>query len=151
MSIDIDGILDVIVTHAQNTGWFQQVFEHESRQSPTNGVNLGVWVESISPIRSSGLANTSVRLELEMRMYANTMAEPYDEIDSTLVKALDALFTAYIGDFELGGESRHIDVFGAHGPPLNVRVGYMNVDGREVRVFQIRLPIIVDDVWPQAP
>lgn len=151
MSLDIDGILDAVVTHAQNTGWFQQVTEHESKQSPTNGLNASVWVESIAPIRSSGLANASVRLELEIRLYNNTMAEPYDDIDSNLVKALDALFTAYIGDFELGGEARLIDVFGAHGPPLNVRAGYTNMDGRELRVFQIRLPIVINDVWAEAP
>lgn len=151
MALDIDGILDAVVSHAQNTGWFQQVFEHESRQAPTNGLNAGVWVESVSPVRSSGLANASVRLELEMRLFANSSAEPYDDIDSNLIKAMDALFTAYIGDFELGGEARHIDVFGAHGPPLNVRSGYMNVDGKESRVFQIRLPIIINDCWPESP
>ena len=150
MSIDINGILDVIVTHAQSTGHFQVVTEHESKQSGTNSLTAGVWVERIDPIKSSGLNSASVRLELEMRVYGSTMTEPYDDIDSRITQAVDDLFTAYIGDFELGGEARHIDIFGAYGQGLGVRVGFLNSDGREYRVFQIRIPIILNDVWTEV-
>lgn len=150
MALDIDGILNVVATHAQNTGWFQTVVEHPSKQSATNGITAGVWIERIDPIKSSGLSSVSVRLELEMHVVGSTMAEPYDDIDTNLTKAVDALFTAYIGDFELGGEARHIDVFGAYGQPLGIRVGYLNSSGREVRVFQIRIPIIINDVWDEV-
>lgn len=151
MALDINGILDVIVTHAQNSGHFSTVNEHESKQSGTNSISASVWVERIDPIKSSGLNSASVRLELEMRIYGSTMTEPYDDIDSNLTLAVDALFTAYIGDFELGGEARHIDIFGAYGQGLGVRVGYLNLDGREFRVFQVRLPIILNDVWSETP
>lgn len=150
MALDIDDILNVIVTHAQNSGWFAYVNTHESKQSGTNGLTAGVWVERIDPIKSSGLNSASVRLELEMRIYNSTMAEPYDNIDSNLTKAVDALFTAYIGDFEVGGEARHIDIFGAYGQGLGVRVGFMNMDGREFRVFQIRIPVILNDIWSES-
>lgn len=151
MALNIDTILDRIVSHALSTGHFQVVQEHESKQSGTNSLTAGVWVEKIDPIKSSGLASASVRLELEMRLYNSTMQAPYDDIDSNLTKALDALFTAYIGDFELGGEARHIDIFGAHGQGLGVRVGFINMDGREYRVFQIRIPIILNDCFTEAP
>lgn len=151
MALNIDSILDTIVSHAQNTGWFQTIVEHESKQQNTNGLTAGVWIERIDPIKSSGLTSASVRLELEMRIFSNTAAEPYDDIDSNLTKAVDDLFTAYIGDFDLGGEARHIDVFGMYGPGLGVRVGYINMMGRELRVFQIRIPIILNDIWDQAP
>lgn len=150
MALDIDSIMDVVVTHAQSTGWFQNVAEHESKQSNTNSISAGVWIERIDPIKSSGLSSVSIRLELELRIYGSTMTEPYGDIDSNLTKAVDALFTAYLGDFDLGSEARHIDIFGAHGQPLSVRVGYINMDGRELRVFQIRIPIVIDDVWAEA-
>jgi hypothetical protein len=151
MTLDINGILDVIVSHAQNSGYFQTVAEHESKKSTTTGLTAAVWVERIDPIKSSGLNSASVRVELEMRIYSSTYQEPYDDIDSNITEAVDALFTAYIGDFELGGEARHIDIFGAHGQGLGVRVGYMNMDGSEYRVFQIRIPIIINDAWSEAP
>lgn len=151
MALAINEILDVIVSHAQATGYFQTINEHESKQSQTNGLSAAVWIEKITPIRSSGLNSTSARLELEMRIYSSTYMDPYDDIDSNLALAVDALFTAYLGDFELGGTSRHIDIFGAHGQGLEVRVGYINADGKEFRVFQIRLPIIINDLWAQSP
>jgi hypothetical protein len=150
MALDINGILDAVVSHTLSTGHFQTVNEHESKQSGTNGITAGVWVERITPVKSSGLANTSIRLELQMRIYNSTMAEPYDHIDANLTLALDAVFTNFISDFDLFGEARHIDIFGAYGQSLQVDVGYMNMDGREFRVFQIRLPVIIDDAWPQS-
>jgi hypothetical protein len=150
MALDITGLLDAVVSHAQSTGHFLGFNEHESKQSSTNGITGEVWVEKITPIRSSGLASTSVRIEFQLRIYANTAAEPYDDIDSGLTRALDALFTNYIGDFKMFGTARHIDVFGAHGQSLHVDTGYLNKNGRELRVFQIRLPVIIDDIWAQS-
>lgn len=151
MTLGINNILDTVVSHALASGYFQTFNEFESKQSGTNGITGSVWVERITPIRSSGLAGTSVRLELQMRMYSSTYTEPYDDIDSNLTQAVDAYFTQLIGDFELGGEARHVDIFGAYGRPLEVDVGWINMDGKEFRVFQVRLPIIINDVWAQSP
>jgi hypothetical protein len=150
VSLDIQSILDNVASHAMTTGHFDAVLGYVSKQSPTNGITAAIYVERIAPIRSSGLANTSVRLELEMQIYSSTYMEPYDGIDANLVRATDAMFTNLIGDFDLGSEARHVDVFGAHGRGLDVRSGYLNLDGKEFRVFQIIIPIIVDDVFEQA-
>jgi hypothetical protein len=149
--ININQIQDLIVSHAMSTGYFQYVNEYESKQAGTNGITAGIWIERLTPIKSSGLSNTSVRLELQMRIYASTYTEPYDDIDANLLIATDAFFTDLIGDFQLGGEARHIDIFGAHGRPLEADVGWMNLDGKEFRVFQIRIPVIIDDIWSQSP
>jgi hypothetical protein len=150
MSLGIQNIIDNVASHAMSTGYIDTLVGYLSKQSPTNGITAAIYVESITPIKSSGLSNTSIRLELEMQIYSSTYQEPYDTIDSGLVLATDAVFTNFIGDFDLGGESRHIDIFGAHGRGLYVRSGYFNLDGKEFRVFQIMIPIIVDDVWAQA-
>lgn len=151
MALRIKEITDLLVSHAQATGYFEYVNEHESRQSGTNGISAGIWVESINPIKSSGLASASVRIEFEMRIYASTYADPYDDIELRLAEATDAMFTSYIGDFELAGDARHIDVFGAYGRNLNVRAGFINQAGKEFRVFQIQIPVIVNDVWDESP
>lgn len=150
MAIDIQNILDNVASHAMNTGHFDVIRGYESKQSPTTGITAALYVEDIQPIRSSGLNNTSIRLELEMRIYSSTYQEPYDTLDSNLVLATDAMLTNIIGDFDLGGEARHVDIFGAHGMGLRVRSGFLNLDGMEYRVFQIRLPIVIDGIWPQA-
>lgn len=150
MTLGIQSILDNVASHAMSTGYLDNVLGYMSKQSPTNGITAAIYVENIQPIKSSGLSNTSIRIELEMQIYSSTYQEPYDGIDAGLVMATDAVFTNFISDFDLGGESRHIDIFGAHGRGLQVRSGYFNLDGKEFRVFQIIIPIIVDDVWAQA-
>lgn len=151
MALNIQSILDVIVSHALSTGYFEAVNQYESKQSPSSGITGAVWVDRVAPIRTSGLNNTSVRVELQFRLYSSTLMEPYDDIDPNLTTVLDTLMRAYCGDFELGSQVRHIDIFGAYGAPLESRSGYINLDGREFRVFSIRLPLICDDLWAQAP
>lgn len=151
MALDINGILDALVSHALGLGFFSSVNEHESKQSPPDELSCSIWVERISPIKSSGLNSTSIRIQFEVRLFSGTMTEPYDDIDPNLTLALDALMRAYIGDFTLGGLLRHVDIFGAHGPALDARTGFINQDGKEFRVFSINLPVIVDDLWAEAP
>lgn len=151
MALNIQGILDVIVSHALSSGYFEAVNQYESKQSPSNGITCAVWVDRVTPVKTSSLINTSVRLELTVRLYSSTTTQPYDDIDPDLTKALDSLMAAYCGDFEVGGLVRHIDIFGSYGTPLESRSGYINLDGKEFRVFSIRLPLIVDDLWSQAP
>lgn len=151
MALDIQGYLDVIVSHAMATGQFEIVNQYESKQAPGNGLTASVWVDRITPVKTSGLANTSIRLDLMVRLYSSTLIQPYDDIDPNLTKALDVLLRAYASDLTLGGQVRKIDLFGAYGAPLDTRAGYLNIDGKEFRVFSINLPLVVDDLWPQAP
>ena len=76
---------------------------------------------------------------------------PEDLIDPNLAEATDALFEAYIGDFELGGSARNIDVRGAQGNGLGARAGYQTVDKATYRVIDITIPIIVNDAWTESP
>lgn len=151
MALHIQDILDQICTHALTTADFEAVNQFESKQAPNNGLTASVWVERVTPVTTSGLANTSIRLELTVRLYSSTLIQPYEDIDPGLTEALDRLMAAYVSDFELDGNVRHIDLFGAHGSPLEVRSGYLNIDGKEFRVFSIRLPLIIDDLWEQSP
>jgi hypothetical protein len=151
MALDITGILNAMVSHALSIGYFDQVNQHESKQSAFDGLTCQIWIEQINPVRTSGLSTTSIRIQFEVRLYNGTMSQPYDDTDSDLAEALDALMRDYIGDFTLGGLVRHVDVFGAYGPGVSVRTGFMNQDGKEFRVFSVNVPVIVDDLWDQAP
>lgn len=151
MALNTQAILNIIVSHALSTALFDAVNQHESKQSPGNNLSASVWVERITPVKSSGLASTSIRLELTVRLYSGALTEPYDDIDPNLTNALDVLMRAYCGDFELGSQVRHIDIYGAYGAPLESRSGYLNLDGKEFRVFSVRLPMIINDLWTQSP
>jgi hypothetical protein len=150
MALNIQGYIDATRSHALASGWFDAVNGHEPKSAPHNGITGAVWVDQIDPVKTSGLASTSVRLTLNVRIYTNMLTEPQDAIDPNVVGATDALMGAYSADFTLGGLARHVDLLGIHGVALAGRAGYLNQDNRLFRVMTITLPVIVNDVWDQV-
>jgi hypothetical protein len=150
VSLDVAGVLDAVVSHALATGLFGSVNGHEPERAPGSGITAAVWVQSLTPVLSSGLATTSGRLELTVRLYSSTVAEPRDAVDPALLAAASALLGAYSGDFDLGQTVRHVDLLGAVGTPLSTRAGYLQQDGAVYRVMDITLPAVVNDIWSQA-
>lgn len=150
MALDIDGILAEVISHAQSLGVFDEVNGHEPKSAPGRGVTAAVWVQDLDPAPGmSGLASTSIRLGLMVRLYTGMISEAPDAIDPNLIAALDALCAAYNGDFTLGGAVEQVDVFGAYGDPMRGRAGYLNQDGRMFRVMDLTVPLIVSDLWDQ--
>jgi hypothetical protein len=150
VTVDIAGILNQVVSHAMASGLFERVNAHEPKSAPGNGLSAAVWVDTIGPVRSSGLAATSGRLALMVRVYTSMLAEPADAVDPNLVAAVDALLAAYSADFDLGGTVRCVDLLGQAGEPLSARAGYLQQDNRLYRVMTITLPLIVNDLWTQG-
>lgn len=151
MTVDIDTILAQVTSHAQTLGVFERVNGAEPENAPGNGLTGAVWVQEIGPDRTgSGLASTSMVLLLNVRLYLPVNNLAPETLDPQMVKALDLLFAAYIGDFTLGGNVRNVDVRGAKGTPLSGRAGYQQIDEAVYRVFTITLPLVVNDVWAEA-
>lgn len=152
MTLDVTTILDAIQSHALASGYFTKVNGAEPKSPPdTSGILCAVWVEEIGPATGgSGLDSTSIRLAFYVRLYAGLLTEAEDAIDPNLMTALDALLTAYSGDFTLGGLVRQVDLLGAFGNPLAARAGYLVEGGAEFRVMTITLPVVVNDLWVQS-
>lgn len=150
MALDTKGIVAAAASHAQTLARFEQVLRHEPKNAPGAGMTLAIWAQNLRPARQrSGLASTSVRLELAERIYLNFRAEPEDEIDERLLDATDALMGAYSGDFDLGA-GVDVDLLGAHGDPMQAAAGYLEQDSKVYRIMGITLPLIVNDLWSQA-
>ncbi|MFI9235769.1 hypothetical protein [Streptomyces sp. NPDC053079] len=150
MALDINGIVDSVISHAMASGYFERVNGHEPQNAPGNGLTAAVWVDGITPVRTSGLGTASARLIFNVRLYTPMVQEPADAIDPNLTAATDALMRAYIGDFQLGGTVRQVDVLGQHGAALEARAGYIQQDGALLRVITITLPVIVNDLWDEV-
>ena len=149
--MDLTPIISAVVDHALASGLFEQVNGHEPANAPTSGLTAGVWVDSITPVQSSGLASGSGRLALQVRLYTNVAPERLDAIDPEMLGAVDTLMTAYSGDFQLGlpGGVRCVDLLGQAGEPLSAKAGYLEQDGTVYRVMTITMPIILNDLWAQ--
>lgn len=151
MALNAAGILNAVVSHAMTLGVFDAVNQHEPKSPPNSGLTCSVTVDTVDPVQTSGLDSATARLGLMLRLYRSFASLPADTVDTDLLNAMSVLFTEYIGNFTLGGLIREVDVFGSHGAALSVRAGYIDQGGQLDRVFTITLPLIVNDVWQEAP
>lgn len=152
MTLNITGILNAVISHASASGHLDQVNGHEAiHPSASGGITGAVWVDRVTPVRSSGLTSVSSLVVLNVRLYTSAQQQPLDAVDPDIVAAVDALCTAYCGDFTLGGLIRSVDILGSSGQPLDVRAGYLPQDGALQRVMTIWLPCIVNDLWEETP
>lgn len=148
--MDLVAILAVVQSHALSSGLFERVNGHEPLSAPGHGLSAAVWTDSVAPVKSSGLATSSGRLALFVRLYSNVVQEPQDAIDPLMVAAVDTLLTTYSGDFDLGSNVRCVDLLGAYGTALSAQAGYLEQDGAVYRVMTITLPLILNDLWAQV-
>lgn len=153
MALDSVSIVDAVASHASASGWFERVIKHEPKVAPGNGLSASIWTDRIEPhAESSGLAATSVRLILSVRVAMNMLFEPQDDIDpKVLGGAVDALMNAYSGDFALGGLIKNVDLLGEGARGMSAQAGYLDQDHKLYRVMTINLPLVVSDVWEQVP
>lgn len=153
MTINSKDLVDRIASHAMALGLFDRVNQHEPKSKPGRGLTCAVWIDRIEPARGrSGLTATDARVVFNVRVYTSMLQQPQDAIDPNVMDAMDQLFAAYTGDFELGDSSRFIDVLGmTQGHPLFCQSGYINIDNMVFRVLTATVPVIVTAAWEQTP
>ena len=148
-------LFDAVESPALASGLFDQVNTNEPKSAPGSGLSCAIWLQTIGPAEgASGLAATTGRIELSVRLYTSMLAEPEDMIDPNLTAAAISLMEDYSGDFGLtivtSFDVQSIDLLGAYGVALSANAGYLNADGKLFRVITVTLPIIVNDLWAQA-
>lgn len=153
--IPVDKILAALMSHAQSLGVFRETLGHEPKSAPGESPTLAYWFNGYRPIgAASGLAAASVRVEFSGRIYQNFKTQPEDSIDPAIMTATAQLMNSYVGDFELtefdaslDGVVRNLDVYGAYGPGLEAKAGYLNQDGSIFRAIVVTLPFLANDAW----
>lgn len=151
MTMPTRQIMAAVVSHALSSGQFEQVNQHQPRNPPGHGLACSVTAERVGSITSSGLSATSARLILNVQITTPMTAEPADDIDSLILDAVDALYAAYCGNYTLGGLVRAVDVRGSQGQSLDTVFGYFTVGTVDYRMATITLPLLINDLWTEAP
>lgn len=151
MALNAEALTNAMASHAASLGVFDVVNMHEPKNAPSSRLTCAVWVQDMMPVNSSGLASTSFRLTFNVRVYSSMLQEPQDAIDPDMLNAVDLLLTDYIGNFTLGGLLREVDVRGIDGNPLRVDAGYLTQDGKVFRVLTISVPLVINDLYEEAP
>jgi hypothetical protein len=152
VSLDLLTYRTTAISHAMAAGLFGNVLDHEPISAPGSGLTAAFWVSRIGPVPlGSGLNKTTARLELMARILTPADSEPQGEVDTAITGAVDALLTAYTGDFEFGGNVRQVDLLGAYGTGLQAEFGYTSfAGGTTYRVATLTIPLIISDAWAQV-
>jgi hypothetical protein len=151
-------ILSTLESLVAQTGRFEIVKKNEPVSAPTGGLTAAIWIDSIVPIRRSGLNATSVAFNVRVRAYMPFRAQPYDIIDTEVLAGISEIMGALTGDLNFSQNQRiddairTIDIIGGEGSgeKLDARAGYLELDRKIYRIMTIRCPIIVNDAFQQA-
>ena len=149
MAVDAAGLFAALSSHAASLGIFDVVNEHESANPPGNGITCGIWFVRLGPAMSSGLSSTSGVVTFMARVYKPDTL-PQDSVDREILPAASELIATYAAHFTLGGLVRQVDLRGQTGTPLSAQAGWL--PGEPVyRTVDITIPLIVNDLFPEAP
>jgi hypothetical protein len=154
MAFDADAVKSLfseVVSHAQTLGIFPGGVNGHAPENPPSGPAYAVWLSSVTPVAAaSGLAATSGRVEFTGHVYTKMRSRPLDQVDPGILLLACDLLAAYSGDLTLGGTVRDVDLLGAHGTPLQAQIAFADFQGTPLRVAEITLPIVINDLWVQS-
>lgn len=151
MTLGLAGLLQALGDHGKRSGGFVSVLDFEPKGTPSGaGVTLALWLDPIDPLpEESGLNSTTVRVQVAGRVYRNMTAQPASDV--VLARSVDAFMAAVSADFTLGGLAQCVDLLGKSGEPFRAVPGYLEVGHVLYRVIDLTIPIVVNDLWSQAP
>jgi hypothetical protein len=147
---DFVSIFAALVTHAQELGIFETVYQGEPKSAPTNGLTLALYVggatdQGFSLVsQRSGLATVSKRIVLTARIHFPMLHEPISDIETTVLSATEQYVDSLLSDFMLGHTVDFLDMFGAYGTGVAGLPGYITIDSKLFRVMSITLPVILE-------
>lgn len=145
-------ITEGLRTRCLTLGVFENVNGHEPVSAPAvTGLTAAIWVQTIEPSRTSGMNMTSAVFTYNVRGYSRLVMEPLDAIDPNLTDAMAQVYVSLLGGFTLEGIAMAVDVRGIEGRKMRTEAGYLVQDDSTFRVLTMNVPIIVSDLWTEAP
>lgn len=153
MAFDYQGLIDAVASYAMRTGEFENpVPTHEPKSRPGPGMTCSAFVTATEPVGAlSGLNSVSGLIVMTLRIQTPFLQHPADQIDGNLLRAGGAVMALFAGGFTLGGIVRNVDIFGAHGQKMRTQLGYVTQDNTIYRINDVTVPLLVNDLWGEAP
>ena len=139
-------LFDDVSSLFQALGLFQAVDTHEPENAPGNRIYCSV---TLGPLKAeaavSGLAAASGSVTLMIRIWSAAMQRPLDKVDPEALAAAAALMGALAGSFSLDGSVRNVDIFSLTATPA-----WADFQGKQFRVIELPVPIIINDMFEEA-
>jgi hypothetical protein len=143
----VNSLYAALESHALSLGVFRRVNLHEPENSPGEGLSCSIILGPIAASgQMSGLGSVSGTITFLIMVWNSMMQKPLDGVDPAILTAVSTLLNAYSGSFTLGGTVRDIDLLNLRADPV-----YIEQEGKQFRVEQINLPIVINDLWVMSP
>lgn len=149
----IDTLFDAVVSVFQRTGYFSKVNKHEAKRRPGKRLEAAVWFQNMRGVGAiSGLKSTTALVTFIGRIYSDMLQEPQDMIDPEVMRAASSVMRQFNGNYDFGLHPtvRNVDLLGETGSQLDATAGYLTIGNTMMRVVDIIIPVIVNDVWEQV-
>lgn len=154
MGLNLVPAQDRIKSLVSSTSLFDTVTSGEPTAAPPKGAKaLTAWLflDWIGPATGqSGLDSTTGRVEYICRLLTPMLQKPEEKIDANIGMAAGKCIEVLSGDFELGGSARCVDLLAMTGFPLHAKGGYLDIGGTKFRMFDVMIPVIINDIWDQV-
>ncbi len=145
-----NALFAALVTKGEKLGPFRgRVITHEPKSAPTSLPALALWWDGVTPLpQMSGVAEVAGVITFAARVYQAAMTQkPENDIDKGLLANTALFLGALCESFTLGSTVLAVDLLGISGQMLTARSGFISHDGTLLRVAQIPIPVIVDNLW----
>ena len=130
---------------AEKLALFQGVDTHEPENAPGNRLFCSIVLGPLRAVMESGLASVSGEITFVFHVWSAAMQRPLDDIDPEVLAAVAALMGALAGEFTLGGTVRNIRLLSMSAQP-----GYVDFQGKQFRVMQLTVPIVINDMFGEV-
>lgn len=123
--------------------------DYDAAGSPTVAA---VWLSTAEAVAGrGGLASTSARVELTVRLHRNALGDgaAMAATETALLTASDALVASFFSDIDIAGNG-WFDPRGQTGEPWKSETGYLDLDRQLNRVATCRVGIVIDDAWTEV-
>lgn len=128
------------------TRLFQDVDTHEPWNAPGTGLYCSIIMGPLRPEPAkSGLNSTTGSITFTVRVWSGAMIRSPDKVDPEVLAAVATLMTAYSADYTLGQLVRNIDLMAMSAQP-----GWVPFEGKQFRVMDIQMPIVINDMFAQV-
>lgn len=152
MSLGAGAILTAQLDHAKAIGVFEVARLGEFKTAPPAGLTFSLWTQNLGAAPDgSGLASTTAILHTTARVMIPMTTKPEDTAEVKIVSAADAYMARLSGDFTLGGLVRNVDLLAQMGEPMRWAFGYILIDQKMMRIADLEIYVVLNDLWEQAP
>lgn len=143
-------IQKALASHVKALGRIERVQEFDPTNAPGKGITACLVAATGDPRPPTGLDRSALRLVWTVRFLMPPGA-PLGSVDPLLMGKAGNLITRLAADLTLGGLVRVIDLRGMSGTSVEWRFGWVTIDQTLYRLLDVTVPLIINDVFPEAP